>query len=496
LTDPDHRDHAGNATDGPLPTLVIAGATGFVGHHLIPRLERRFRIVALTRSASRPATADGGSGSSVNWRHCDLFSLDDVEQGMSGADYALYLVHSMLPGSRLSQGQFEDLDLLLADNFARAAATCRVKQIVYLGGLLGSAGASRLSRHLESRREVGDCLASRGTPVTALRAGLIVGAGGTSLRMLVNLVRRLPVMVLPSWTNSKTQVIAVEDVVRAFEAVLGNEEHFGRTYDLGHPEVLKYRDLIFRTAAVLGKHPRMIGVPIHSTRISELWVRLFSGAPSALVAPLIESLRHDMLVTANTLNDQLAPGMIPFDEALRRAIDARGRVLPSPRAAFMPGDRAMIQQASRVRSVQRCELPPGWTAGDAADAYGPWLQGFSRGLLRCESGNGSLSMTLRFPGAELLSMTRDVERSSESLRVYRLAEGLLVRRVSGNRGRFEFRQVSGGRWLITAVLDYVPALPWYLYVNSQALFHAFVMRRFAKFLRRRGPGEHRRGESE
>jgi uncharacterized protein YbjT (DUF2867 family) len=467
------------------PTLVIAGATGFVGHHLIPNLESRFRIVALTRSASRPAIGGGGPGASINWRRCDLFSLEDVERELQGADYALYLVHSMLPGSRLTQARFEDLDLLLADNFARAAAANRVKQIVYLGGLLGREDEPHLSRHLQSRREVGDCLASRGTPVTALRAGLIVGAGGSSLRVLVNLVRRLPVMVLPRWTRSKTQVIAVADVVRAFESVLGAPAHYNRAYDLGNPQILTYRELILKTAAVLGRKPKVVSVPINSTRISELWVRLFSGAPAALVNPLIESLSHDMVVTPNPLNDMLASSMTPFETALKQSIDERGMVLPSPRAEFIPRDRVMIQQAKLVRSVQRCVLPKGWTVKRAADTYGPWLEQLFKGTLECKTDSeGGLTILWRFPRTRLLEMTRDQCQQDPSRQVFRLSRGLLVRSSTESRGTFEFREVLNGSRLITAVLNYPPGLPWYLYVNSQAIFHAFVMNRFNAYLRR------------
>ena len=143
----------------------------------------------------------------------DSFSVQQTRDALEGADVAVYLVHSMSPNSRLTQGRFEDLDLLLADNFGRAASAAGVQRIVYLGGLMPKEDPSELSAHLASRFEVEKALGAHGVPVTAVRAGLVVGAEGSSLNILVRLVERLPLMVCPSWTSSRTQPIALSDVV-------------------------------------------------------------------------------------------------------------------------------------------------------------------------------------------------------------------------------------------------------------------------------------------
>ena len=217
------------------PTVAIAGASGFVGSALRRALPADYDLVGLTRSPNRAARSDDGDP--IRWRHCDLYSLREVEDGLRGADLAIYLVHSMLPSSRLTQGTFADLDLILADNFARAARRAGVRQIVYLSGLLPD-DTEHLSRHLRSRWEVERALAGHGVPVTTLRTGLVVGKGGSSLRILVNLVRRLPAMLLPSWTESDTQSIALRDVVRAVRLVLVAPGRFGRTFDVAGPEVM------------------------------------------------------------------------------------------------------------------------------------------------------------------------------------------------------------------------------------------------------------------
>ena len=156
-------------------TVAIAGASGFVGTALRQALAYDMNLVGLTRSPNRAARRDDGDP--TRWRHCDLYSLREVERGLEGADLAIYLVHSMLPSSRLTQGTFADLDLILADNFARAAARNGVRQIVYLSGLLPE-DTDDLSHHLRSRWEVERALASHGVPVTTLRTGLVVGKGG------------------------------------------------------------------------------------------------------------------------------------------------------------------------------------------------------------------------------------------------------------------------------------------------------------------------------
>lgn len=156
-----------------------------------------------------------------------------MEQALRDVDVAIYLVHSMLPTARLTQSHFADLDLVMADNFARAARRAGVRHLVYLGGLIPQGEA--LSPHLASRLEVERTLASRGTPTTALRAGLIVGPDGSSLSILLNLVGRLPFMILPRWTGSDVQPVALRDVVRAVAHVLEEPGRWVGSFDVGGP---------------------------------------------------------------------------------------------------------------------------------------------------------------------------------------------------------------------------------------------------------------------
>jgi uncharacterized protein YbjT (DUF2867 family) len=451
--------------------VAIAGASGFIGRAVARALAGRFEVVGIARSV--PADADPAA-----FRAADLFNLREAEHALEGADVALYLVHSMMPSARLTQGGFADFDLLCADNFARAAARAGVRQIVYLGGLTPD---GPLSPHLRSRLEVEDALRGHGAAVTVLRAGLVIGAGGSSFDMLVNLVRRLPVMLCPRWTSTRTQPVALDDLVAQLAYVVGRPECEGQTYDLGSPEVITYRELMEQTAAALGLRRRMLSVPLFSPRLSRLWVSLFSGAPAELVGPLVESLRHEMV--ARDLRLAALAGVTPMStrQALARALATS--TPPTATATAAPKRRARARPASLVRSVQRMRLPAEADAAWAAREYVRWLPRRLSGLLRAErDDDGSARFYLRGVRAPLLVLTHAAERSTPGRQLFFVTAGTLVAR--GSRGRFELRQVLGGGTLLTAVFDFAPSLPWWLYRATQARVHAWVMASFARHLAR------------
>ena len=475
-------------------TIVIAGARGFVGRALLGALAGEAHIVGLSRSAQPPG--DGTDG--VEWRGCDLYSVQELEDALAGADRAIYLVHSMQPSARLVQGNFSDLDLLLADNFVRVADAVGVKQIVYVGGLLPT--DAEASPHLRSRAEVAETLGSRRPSLSALRAGIIVGEGGPSLWILLNLVRRLPVMVLPSWTRSRSQPIALPDVVRAVKRCLEEPERFEGHFDVGGPDVLSYRELMQRTARVLGRRIYTLQLRFFSPVLSTWWVQGFGSAPATLVAPLVRSLRHDLIADSNPLQDEIVREALPFDEALARSL-GDGRVPREPSSSIrMPGgDRARLHEARRVRSVQRLPLPEGRNAEWAADEYMRFLPVFWRGIVRVvPAGEDEYAFRLPLLGTPLLVLRRARDRSTPDRQVFDIVGGILLAKHARSneqsprlseerprsRGRFEFREVLGGSALIAAIHDYRPALPWRLYQASQALVHLWVMKSFGRHLDR------------
>src|SRR5699024_4638490 len=254
---------------------------------LLKKLAGKVDLIGLSRHYKK--TTD-----SITWRSCDLFSLADAEKGLAGADIAVYLVHSMVPSAKLTQSSFEDMDVILADNFARAAKRHNIKEIIYLSGIIPD-NDEHLSRHLKSRLEVENILRAYGTPVTAIRAGLIVGPNGSSFPILAKLVERLPAMILPKWTSSKTQPVALDDVLNSLSKVVLNSANENRSIDIGAPEVMTYRSMMEQTAEILGKKPYMFNVPLFSLSLSKLWLRLITQTPKEIVYPLVESLTHEMI---------------------------------------------------------------------------------------------------------------------------------------------------------------------------------------------------------
>lgn len=452
------------------PRLVIAGASGFIGKALAPLLAERFHVVGLSRSER--AAGDGFA----EYLECDLFSLRDAERALRGGDYAVYLVHNMMPSARLTQGDFADLDVVCADNFARAAARAGVKQIVFLGGLCPKDGS--LSKHLESRAEVERVLAGHGVPVTTLRAGLILGGDGSSFQIMSRLVQRLPIMVCPRWTNTRTQAVALRDVVQLINYVVAREEHYWRVHDVGAPEVVTYRELMAMTARALGKRRWFIPSRVLSPGLSRLWISLVTGAPRALVAPLVQSLKHEMVAGPSSLASEAGLRRTSMQEAIEIAVSEDRGTVPHAFRGATSGDGPHL-----VRSVQRMELPEGWTAERAAIDYVRWLPHVLRSLLRVRrQGGEDFSFDLVPLGITLLTLSHAAARSAADRQLFYVTGGALA--LAGARARFEMRQVLGGRTLLTVVHDYEPRLPWLLYISTQAHFHKWLMHRFAKHLRK------------
>jgi len=453
----------------PPRRVAVAGATGFVGRALVQLLSERHAVVALGRGVQeQPETAaDEKPEPGVRWRRCDLFSLYETERALEGVDVAYYLVHSMMPSSRLTQGHFEDLDLLLADNFGRAAGSAGVKRIVYLGGLVPELeeGLPRgLSKHLASRLEAERVLGGYGVPVTAVRAGLVVGRGGSSLDILVRLVGRLPAMVCPRWTGSLSQPIALDDVVLLLARCLDLEETTGRVCEVGGPDVLSYREMMRETARVMGKRRFMLPVPMVTPGLSRLWVSLVTQTPKALVAPLIQSLRHPMVARDRWLQEKLdLPGR-PFAEALAESLRTEGLV-----------------RQPMARSVQRLPLPEGRDALWLAAEFAAWLPRALRGgvrVMRTEKGLNLCPLGLERP---LLTLDFRPDRSGPNRALLEVSGGMLAGQAIGFP-RLEFRTIPDGSGALAAVHDFRPRLPWWIYTRTQAYAHLWVMWRFGRHL--------------
>ena len=451
-------------------TVVIGGASGFVEKLLAGMLAEDFEVIGLSRFKKDPKPH-------LQYRECDLFSLLDAKRGLEGADYAVYLVHSMMPSARLTQGSFQDMDLIVADHFARAAKAAGVKQIIYLGGLIPKNVV--LSAHLNSRLEVEKTLGSYGVPVTTLRAGLILGPEGSSFQILSRLVGRLPIMVSPAWTSTKTEAISDQDVVSLIKFSLGNESVFGKTFDVGSGDVMSYREMMKTTALILGKKVWVIPVPVFSPELSRLWVTLVTGAPKALVKPLIQSLRYPMLAEDHRLQKMSGIKALSFVESLKRALGSGRSKVAQPRAFLGANGKSV----GDVRSVQRLPLPPGKNAEWVAKEYLRWLPGILPVLLKVDVfEDGTAEFRFRFLKKPLLLLKRSAELSTPDRQLLYIKGGLLAQSIG--RGRLEFLETRGLNSILAAVHEYRPSLPWIIYSYTQAIVHQWVMHSFGKHLKK------------
>lgn len=462
--------------------VVVAGASGFVGRVLIPLLLKRFKVIALGRNIPEES-----GHPDLEWRSCNLFSLLQAEKAIQDAKYAFYLVHSMAP-SELTQAGFRDIDWILADNFARACDLSGVEQIIYLGGLIPS--GQKLSEHLTSRYEVAQVLGARKPAVTVLQAGLIIGDGGSSFRIMYRLVQRLPVMLCPKWTSSQTQPIAVEDVVSLLDGCVGRPEFYGQWYDIGGPDRMSYIQMMQTTAGVMGLKRRIGSVPIFSLWLSLHWIQLITGASKQLVEPLIESLRHDMVVQENRLQSKLGIVGISFVESLRRALRAEEKK-PSRRSALrMPSLKRRNKQ--KVCSIQRLELNHNRSAQEIALDYAKFLTKFLGPWLKVEI-NENHCMDFRVFGLSkpLLKLRYAPNRSEPRRALYYIEGGILANMVRMDRseikGRLEFRLSNCGTFVLAAIFDFAPRLPWSIYRLTQAPFHLWVMNSFGRYLQEQDP---------
>jgi uncharacterized protein YbjT (DUF2867 family) len=447
--------------------ILIAGASGFIGTALIERLlqDETLEVVALSRGNRESRHPR------LVWKRCDLFSLKDLHEAMTGCEAAYYLVHSMLPSADLAQGSFYDFDLILADNFARSAKKFGLKHIIYLGGMIPEKEV--LSWHLRSRLEVEEALRSSGVPVTTLRAGLIIGAHGSSFEILHRLVERLPLMVCPAWTRTESQPIALEEILQVLVECMKRPEFQGRTFDVGGPEVLTYQELILRTARTLGLRRRVYSFNLIPLRISRWWVKLITGASKNLVYPLVLSLKHRMVADPAIAWKEWPLARIPLESAIRDAL--RG---PRTRAQAL---HPMRPREHEVRSIQRLYHPKGRNAEWVASEYFRWLPGLFGFLIRVTVRGNRCTFSFLWEPFRLLVLEKSVERSTPDRQLLYIRGGLLASSKM-ERGRLEFREALNGRLILAAIHEFIPALPWTIYRFTQALMHLWVMHRFQRHL--------------
>jgi uncharacterized protein YbjT (DUF2867 family) len=303
--------------------MLVTGASGFVGSALGRELEARGQTVrAMTRRPERYR----GAGAPV---YGDIADEASLAAALDGVDAAYYLVHS------LASADFAERDRAGAKAFATAAARAGVGRVVYLGGL--GENDDHLSAHLRSRAEVGRILASE-VPTTTLRAGIVVGDGGISWEILVQLVERLPAMITPRWVDTRCQPVGLDDVVAALCGVVEHGEPFDEaetpTFDVGGPDVLTYREMLALVARMTGRLRLILPIPLLSPRLSSHWLRLITDVDLATARSLVDSLTNEVVAHDDRIWTRVERRPAPFAECAADAL--RSRAARRARAAHAP----------------------------------------------------------------------------------------------------------------------------------------------------------------
>ena len=374
---------------------LVTGATGYIGGRLVPRLlEAGHRVRVLTRSRSK--LRDYPWAGDVEIVEADATDSDAVRRACADVDVVYYLIHAIGTGA-----DFEDTDRRTANSVAQAARAADVSRIVYLGGLLPDGEV--LSAHLRSRAEVGEILLASGVPTAVLRAAVIIGSGSASFEMLRYLTERLPAMITPRWVRSKIQPIAIRDVLRYLVGCATLPADVNRAFDVCGPDVLDYREMMRRYAAVAGLPRRLIiPVPVLSPWWSSHWVGLVTPVPNSLARPLVESLRNTVVCREHDIATHV----------------------PDPPEGLIGFDRAVELALSRIREY---DVPTRWSSATVAGAPSDPLP------TDPDWAGGSLFVDER---------CREVQASPQAL--WRIIEG-----IGGEHGWYSFPLA----WRVRGILD-------------------------------------------
>jgi len=296
--------------------IAIAGATGYIGGRLVPRLlDAGYAVRCLVRSPEKLLGREWAKHPNVEVVRVDLADVDSFCRHLEGCQAAFYLVHSMTSAG----ADYAVQDSLLASTFAQASRRAALPRIIYLGGL-GEIGKD-LSEHLSSRRQVETALASTGIPVTVLRAAMIIGSGSASFEILRYLVERLPIMITPKWVSTPCQPIGVQNVLEYLVGTLAVPEMAAGIFDIGGPDVLCYSDIMRVMAEELGLRRRwIIPVPVLTPRLSSYWIHLITPLSHDIAKPLAEGLRNPVVCRENRIATLIPQDLLTVRQAIQSAL--------------------------------------------------------------------------------------------------------------------------------------------------------------------------------
>lgn len=470
---------------GAAKRILVTGATGYVGGRLVPCLRAAgYPVRCLARDPERLRGRPWADA--VEIAAGDVFHPESLAPALRDVDTAYYLIHSLGTGAG-----YAERDPVAARGFGDAARRAGVRRILYLGGLGDS--RARLSMHLRSRQETGAALRECGVPVTEFRAAVIVGSGSLSFEMIRYLTERIPIMICPRWVFTRTQPIAIADVLAYLVAAPQTPESAGRILEIGGNEVMTYADMMLGYARARGLRRKLLAVPVLTPRLSSYWVHLVTPIPANIAQPLIRSLGDDTVVRDDRAR-RLFPEIRPADyaTAVRDALsemEAR-TVETSWTDALTSSQGARAPYTLTTREGLIVERRERAVAAPPAEVYRVFAGlGGARGWLYWDwawRARGALDRV--FGGVGLRRGRRDPEalRAGDALDFWRVeavepGHRILLRAEMRMPGRawLEFRAESrgerGSRLVQTALFD-PRGLGGFLYWYALYLPHRFIFR--------------------
>lgn len=294
--------------------ILLTGVTGYIAQRLLPvLLQNGHQVVCCVRDKNRFHNQNYSS-ENISIIEADFLEKKSLQNIPNDIDVAYYLIHSM----STQTGDFESMEQICADNFKQRIQETKARQVIYLSGIVNE---TELSNHLSSRKNVEEILAGSIFALTTLRAGIIVGSGSASFEIIRDLVEKLPIMITPRWLKTKCQPIAIRNVVEYLSGVIGNTDTYNKSYDIGGPDILSYKEMLLRFAKIRGLKRRIVVVPVMTPKISSYWLYFITATSFALAKNLVKSMKIEVICKPNNLSSRLGISLIDYETSIKLAFD-------------------------------------------------------------------------------------------------------------------------------------------------------------------------------
>ncbi|MFP2996129.1 SDR family oxidoreductase [Spongiivirga sp. MCCC 1A20706] len=312
--------------------ILLTGANGYIGMRLLPRLlDMGHNVICCVRNAKR-LSVDAETLSKIKIIEIDFLEEPQIGKIPKDIDIAYYLIHSMSS----STTDFDEKEEVSARNFNSYMKHTRVNQVIYLSGIVNE---NNLSKHLWSRKNVEETLYEGSYNLTVLRAAIIVGSGSASFEIIRDLCEKLPFMVTPKWVLTKSQPIAIRDVINFLLGVIGNQKCYNESFDIGGPDILTYKEMLHQYAKVRGFKNWIIALPLMTPKLSSYWLYFVTSTSYKLALNLVDSMKIEVITKDKRLQEILSIKPHTYTEAIEMAFSKikQNRVVSSWKDSMISG---------------------------------------------------------------------------------------------------------------------------------------------------------------